>query len=309
MPVKRQIIAVLATAALAVVGVFIEPGIVNAATPVAATKVSEVKAATCNGALSKYQVLQSATSDGTSIYIVFAVASSDSKSNKTGGTVLTKWTSDAKRCIGWNNKLNLGHANSVTYHPNYSGTGAALLVPRGTKSKKNTGIVVVDANTLNQRSVIQLTNRSAKNKTKKAPALNMSGLCYSSGKYAARIGGKMYVYNESAALKPNSFFTRSFKVATVAGTGEQGIDCDAANIYGGRAISGTKGKTNYIHVYSWSGKRGRTLTFPGKATLRGANKGKAVELESVFHIGSQFYLATNSNFSGKFKDAIYTIRW
>lgn len=257
-----------------------------------------LKATSC-GSYSSFTVMEGLVSDGTNLFVVFGVPSSNALHEKRGGTVLTTWSLANGTCLRATPNLDLGHANDIAYHPNYAGGGPTLLIPKGTKGGDNESIknkiAVVRLNTYTQSADITMNGRK------------LSGLCYSSAaqKFVLRYDNDVYYYPE-VNNAPKTSSESHFTVATISGTGEQGLDCSGSYVYSLRSIAGTTGKTNYIQQYSWAGSAIKNLTYASSTTLEPTNS-SSVEIEGVFHIGDQFYMGINRNSGGQ--DTLNWLDW
>lgn len=288
-----------------------------------ATSIGTLAAKSCDAGLTAYTVLQGMTSGGGYFYAIFNNPKKDAggASDAVGATVLTKWHFDADTgkpiCDAHMENLPLGHGNDIAYHPDFANAGPTLLIPKGKESVGNSGIALVNADTL-----AALGSTNIKKHT-------LSGLCYSSQpagtayRYVLRRGKNMYVYKED--LSTHTPLLKSEKklraLSLPAGTADQGLDCSKDNIYSVRSISGHSNTVNYITQYTWAGTYKKSLTYKSKATLetcvkpcpKKASKRKyeknsaSEEVEGVFHIDGQYYMGINHNSGGD--DLLFAIKW
>lgn len=288
-----SLLALMLTASMSI----LNAGIAHAVAIDPPVKWKDIKAGNCPGGDGKFTVLQGTAGAGSYIYAIFSVPSSHDKANKAGGTLVTKWRVGDGACIAARGEVDLGHGNDIAYHANYAGQGAALLIPKGTNSVESKSVVVLKASDLSNFP------------TGFTSPTNASGICYSSvaKKFAIRFKKTVYVYAETSSRTRGSKVAEfAVAVTTDVSTGGQGLDCSGSNVYDVRSIAGETGKTNYIYQYSWGGTYRKVLTYGAGATLKPTNS-TSREVEGIFHIGDQFYMAVNRNSGGA--DTLYTIGW
>lgn len=305
----RRTAAAVTAFALVCAGAILQAGTAQAKTVNVATGAETVVAARAcvtDASLDAYTVLDGTASAGDSLYAVFSVPSTHPSFEKRGGTVLTRWNISTgvagATCEAWNNDIDLGHGNDITWVPSYGDAGTpVLMIPKGVQKKdakkaKHRSKKVVVVNPADLTAVTTLTFPH-----------NLSGLCYRAGgspyHYAAHFQDRIYLYKQDATSRPViPKKPHSFAVHYDTTSGEQGLFCTSSYVYSVRSVSDRTPKKNkhyysYIYRYRWGASKPLILRYDAGASLKKANS-VAREVESLFQVGTQAYLGVNRNRGG-----------
>lgn len=305
----KRIAAVVAALALTCAGTVLQTGTSQAKTVGITTGTETVVAArdcVTDTSLDAYTVLDGTANDGAFLYAIFSVPSKNASFEKRGGTVLTRWKLngglDGATCDLWNNDIDLGHGNDITWVPRYGEAGApVLLIPKGVQKK--------DAKKAKHRSkkVVVVSTTDLTTVATLAFPHNLSGLCYRAGSgpyhYAARFQNRVYLYKQDATSRPViPKKAHSFAVHYDKTSGEQGLYCTNAYVYSVRSVSDRTPKKgthyySYIYRYRWGASKPLILRYDAGANLKKPNA-VAREVESLFQVGTQAYLGVNRNSGG-----------
>lgn len=229
-----------------------------------------------------FRIMEGACTDGS--YGYYAFLQPKTSSCKIVKVALASISSSPnKAVVKVSGELFLGHANDMCYNP---ATKKLYVIHNAENSSPSMKISVLDPSSLKKTGTITLKIPETLDGATASQLSSIKGLCgisylASADRYVILISG---VYGNFIVLDKDFKPVQFIKCEKRSPWINQGIDCTESSILVGRSKGSGANYSNIIEEYSWEGKYIHQIDL----------KGLTYEIESIYHIGNQFYLSCHA---------------
>ena len=226
-----------------------------------------------------FRIMEGACTDGSYGYYTF-LRSKTSSCKIVKVALASIGSAPNKAVVKVSGELFMGHANDMCYNPT---TKKIYVIHNMEGTLPSMKISVVDPASLSRIGTFTLKIPETLDGATVSQLTSIKGLCAisylaSADHYVVMLSG---IYGNFMVLDKDFNPVRFIKCEKRSPWINQGIDCNDTSIFVGRSSGSGANYSNIIEEYNWDGKHISQTTI----------KGLTYEIESIYHIGKNYYLS------------------